>query len=333
MMTASRMMQTAELRYRAQFDEMSVPDYENLGPDDYRFITYLGYLSANIGASAAMLEDGQVLTELVPDEEDDGALFLGFGGAANTQVGNYMPIYVSLVTSIGEALNKLKGIDWWGRLTGQKAPGFIDEFANLSPDIFTEATRPSRLALAGKVLANIGMVVGAVVGAATLVMNIMQTFCGSGEDFACGSEKAFNIANIVIQSAGAAVQAVSIAVTAIQMAMKTLDAFKGAAAAMAAVGMVVGVGMTWVTFGLAIAGSDSPVVIKAAVAIAIVTTIWLIFIFAINFIPVVGQIISAILQLIDTLISLLTGFLANDQWSVARIITEFFYSVEELTTL
>lgn len=333
MMTPSRMMQVVELRYRDQFDEFSIPDCPNLLPEDFRFITYLAYVSANIGATVVMSEDGLPVTGITPDEQRIGDVFLGIGNAAWSQVGYYVPAYISIVTGLSDSLNKLRGMDWWGRLTNQKAPGFVDEFSHLSPDIFTEAVRPTRLQTASKVVGYVNIALGAVVGAATLIMNTLQLVCGSGEDFACGNEKAFKIAGDVINVACVAVQAVGIASMALQMATKSLDAFKGVAAGLAVVGTVIGIGMAWVTFGLAIAGSDSPVVIKAAVALVIVTTIWLIFLLVINVIPVVGQIISAILCLIDTLISLLTGFLCEEGWSVSRILVELFYSVEELTTL
>ena len=315
MMTPSRLMQVVELRYRGQYDDFFNPGYPDLVSDDYRFITYLSYLSAHAGLTVAMAQDGQILTAESPNESQIGEIALGILNATWAQEGYYLPSYMAIATGLGDSLSKLRSSDWFVRLTNQQAPGFIDEFAHLTPDIFAEAVRPSRLQIADKWMGRINMVFGAVVGAATLVMNVLQMACGSGEDFRCGNEKAFSIASSVMNVACAAAQAVSIAGTAVQMAAKTLQAFKGITVGLAVVGTVIGIGVAWVAFGLAIAGSDSPVVIKAAVALVIVTTIWLIFMFAINFIPVVGQIISAILCLIDTLVSLITGFIfGNDSW-------------------
>ena len=84
------------------------------------------------------------------------------------------------------------------------------------------------------------------------------------------------------------------------------------------IGAAVGIVMAWVSFGI-LAGTvknSDPVAWRVSLGMAIVTTIWLIVLACLNFIPLIGPIISAILAIIDYIIGLFTGLFTDPQWSI-----------------
>ncbi|MFO7696054.1 MAG: FG-GAP-like repeat-containing protein, partial [Anaerolineae bacterium] len=171
--------------------------------------------------------------------------------------------------------------------------------------------------------------------AASVVMGAINTACAANPNLTmCQNETALKAANIAVSSLAILAQAQCVASLIISAAKGTLEAASKAAIGAQAVGMVIGIAVTWVSFAFAVIGSHGdPIVWRVALGIAIVTTIWLIVLFALNFIPIVGQIISAILSLIDMIISLFTGLFTDEAWSVAKVVLNLFYDAKALTSL
>ncbi len=139
------------------------------------------------------------------------------------------------------------------------------------------------------------------------------------------AEGAYDLAKmlVAVRNGQAALSAPAVALG------KSATAAQKTGAALAIVGTVIGITFTWVAFGLsASALNDYPVAFNNALALAIVTTIYLVALLIISFLPF-GALVTAVIGLIDAILVLSTG----GNWSVARVITELFYSAEVLTEL
>ena len=111
------------------------------------------------------------------------------------------------------------------------------------------------------------------------------------------------------------------------------DGFGKAGAVFAVLGTGLAIGTAWAEFGLlSSSGAIQPgsPAYKLALAKAIGTTIWAIILLVLSFIPFgIGDLISAILGLIDTLISLISG----GELDLATVVVRFFYDIKVLTEL
>lgn len=98
-----------------------------------------------------------------------------------------------------------------------------------------------------------------------------------------------------------------------------------------AVGVVIAVGLIWVTFGLTTDFSN-PVAVKIAVATAIVATAFTILMFVISLNPV-GLVLTALFYLIDLIVYLATSGEFSLTDTIVNAITQFFYDVDVLTEI
>ena len=101
----------------------------------------------------------------------------------------------------------------------------------------------------------------------------------------------------------------------------------------AIVGTVISIALDWTVFGLIAAtnqgGYGYVPTEKAALAVAIVSTIWSLAVLAISFIPVFGEILAAVINLLDSIFLLAT----NGRYNLASALAAFFYDTEIETGL
>ena len=184
-----------------------------------------------------------------------------------------------------------------------------------------------------------------VVLAASIAAAIAQSVCDSEGNTSCTER--LTVANKAIGSFEAIVGSVSL-IAAFGGLQKTDfskaglknglldsvgDGFGKAGAAFAVIGTGLAIGTAWAEFGLlAKSGAIQPgsAAYKLALAKAIGSTIWAILILVLSFIPFgIGDLLSAIFGLIDTIIGLATG----GDLDLTTVIVTFFYNVKLLTTL
>ena len=309
----ARMLEIIEQRYASTYGTTLHDLYPNLQPDEARFVAYASYLWAYAGNLAGIVEDGRALKPEVPDEAQ---LALGRALTPEQEAAVQTAIdYTAIVTGVMSGLST--AVQW-----GQGIYDAIElrtGWANLS-----KIGRWRQGGLAGFGLAATG---------ATLIMGAIGTACAANNQLAvCRNEKALQGANIAVNTLSMLVQTASIVDMIAKAVTKSLEAMSKLGKAVGAVGMVIGIGVAWVQFGITVANAHDPVSWRVMLGWAIVTTIWLIVLFAINFIPLVGQIISAILSLIDSIIGFFTELFAGQRWDVAKIVLNLFYDAKNLTS-
>ena len=311
--TPARMLELVEQRWADRYETTLDASYPELQAEHVRFLGYTFYLWAYAGNSLSIEVDGQVLVPEVPDETT-AALNRALTPGVEIDDGlDYLALVTGLVEALGTSISWGQGIY---EVTGLKADW-------------------GKLSLGGKWREGLLAGFGLAATAASLVMGLINLACDANENLSgCQNAAALLGANIAVDALGIAVQAASLVVMIFKAINKTLDAISTAGKVMGVVGLVIGIGMTWASFGIAVATSGGdPIVWRVALGMAIVSTIWMIFLFALNFIPVVGQIISAILSIIDTILSLFTGLFGAEEWSLSKIILNLFYDAKTLTVI
>ena len=117
--------------------------------------------------------------------------------------------------------------------------------------------------------------------------------------------------------------------------LPAIDMAKGvggkAAGALAIVGFAIGVGflIAELVYTLQAVQGFSDLFLKEAIANFVGQLIWAIITLVLNFIPGIGQIISAILAFLDALVALITG----GESTLGKLIVQFFYDVKIGTEL
>lgn len=304
-------------RHAALLGELT-PDYPSLIAEDVHFATHLAYVSALAGSITPVRSDGAWLIPEGPVDEPTIAETLGLTARARRM--SVVPTYYLEVTGLAQRLNTVRAYtpDAWSQARqnpGTAGPEFyqaeLRDWLSSNPDLLTvfgigspgisfanwAVQQPNALASL-KEFYRVGMV---VVRALLLVRAIYQ------------------VANAIKFSGSASLAA--------------LHALEGVGrysrfSKMALVGMILGIGLAWLEFGLSYSAiKDNPAMLKLAIATAVFNTIFAVLLFVITFIPLVGPLISAILGIIDAILSLATG----GKWTLALVLMRFFYDVRTLT--
>jgi hypothetical protein len=314
--TPARMLELVEQRYKDAYVTALRDLYPDLDIDDLRFVAYSAYLWATSPSYAAIAVDGRYLVDELADEWQlavNRALDEELEGAVKTAM-DYFGLGTGLVSALGGA----SGIAW-----------ALDDYVSAVTD-FKGLSLKSAWTSTGASM----FVVASVTSS---IMAIINAVCKAGTDVAmCRNQEALKAANFVVNYFGILAQAQTVTSLIIDYAMGTLKALSKVALGAQAVGMVVGVAMAWTTFALALAfgGWQEPIVWRAALITAIVTTIYLIVVFALNFIPIIGQIITAIISLIDMILTFIFSLLGLDQFAgIVALIVNLFYSANVNTSL
>ena len=319
-MMPARMLEMVEARYHGVYgDSTTVLStlYPNLRSSDARFIAYTGYLWAYGGNLTVVSVDGQVVIPEVPDEA---------ASDLNTAIANEMAVtgldYVGLASSLPAEFS-----DAYGAIQGT-----VDIIATI-----LDRANLTRATIGGKITLS-GFAIAAAV--ASLIMNCLNTACAANPDLnMCGHETAFLVANLLVGTFVITMQVIAITVQIVSAVIdhiaKVVASVSASTVILGFIGAAVGIVMAWVAFGI-LAGTvknSDPAAFRVSLGMAIVTTIWLIFLACLNFIPLIGQIISGILAIIDYIIGLFTGLFTDSQWSISRILLELFYSAETRTSI
>ena len=171
---------------------------------------------------------------------------------------------------------------------------------------------------------------------ASLVMGIIGAICEANSELAiCRSALALDIANGVVQG----LNVLSNILQMIEVIQKAVEGtFKAAttiAMTIAAVGVIIAIAASWVGFILTcvFGGLSNPIVWRNALANAIMSTIWAIVMFVISCIPVIGQIIAAIMAVLDGLFALFTWLFGGIAQTISQALLSLFYLAEVCTNI
>ena len=316
--TAARMLELIEQRYKDNYSSAMRGMYPNLEEDDVRFIAYLTYLWATSPSYTPIMADGQALVDMAADEAQlatDRALTPEQENQVKTAV-DYVGMGTGIAASlasgassyVGWALNDAMGL-WndWAQLSGKGAAWNL-----------------------------VGVGLSAASTAASMVMGVLNAICSvSAESKMCRNEDAFKIANAVVQSLGIIGQVQATVDMIIKAVKGTLEPISKLGNVIMVIGVIISLTVTWVSFVLTVVfgGLSNPVLWRNALAEAIITTVYLIVMFIISCIPIIGQIIAAIMAIIDGLFALFTWLFADKTYSIATAILGLFYLAEVCTNV
>ncbi len=314
-MTPARMLEMVESRYHDAYASMLSTLYPNLQTQEARFIAYTGYLWAYGGLFNAISMDGQALAPGLADEQA-AALASVVDDAFATNGLNYIGLATNLPSVLSDTFN-----------TGQGIYQVIDV-------VLKRATLSSS-EIGGKITLS---AFGIAATLASIIMDSLSTVCATNPDLKmCAHETAFLVANLLVGTLNIGVQVVALAIQIAEAVIKELEGaireVDVAGCVTGIIGAAVGIAMVWVAFGIIAGKTSDPVAWRMSLASAIVTTVWLIVLAIINFIPVIGPIITAILGFIDYVLGLITNLFGKKQWSLAQVILEFFYSAATDTSV
>jgi hypothetical protein len=312
----ARVLELMEQRYKDMYDTALRDVYPNLTIDGVRFITYMAYLLAITPSVAPIAVDGQAL---VPEEADEAQLALARALPAEleAQAGTAMT-WFALSSGVASSMAGFYSITWT-----------VADLAKLVKDWKTSSAPSAAWDATG-----VGLFAAATI--ATAVMGVIMAICDADEDRPmCRNEQALFYANLGVQSLNIVYQVQNVIALAIGAVTKPAEqAASSAALGAQAVGAIVAIGLTWVSFILALTlGQGDPIAWRVALAEAIVTTVWLTMLFFLNMIPIIGQLIVAIFGLLDALLGLLSWLIGGAQINLAQLLTGMFYSAEVLTSL
>jgi hypothetical protein len=316
MVSAARMLELIEQRYAADYDTAMRALFPDLQSNHLRFVTYAAYLWAASPSYNPIAIDGRTIVAGLANEAElhaNRTLAPELEAQAGTAV-NYFGLGSGLFSAL------------FG--TGSGNVWSINDLITFGKE-FKSLNALSAFEGVGGGLFVVSTVTATVMGALLAV-------CASAPDLDMCTKgaDALKAANIAVSALGVISQAQTVVSLIIQYATNTLKEISNLVMTVQFVGMAVSVTMVWVSFALTLinGGLNDPVTWRMALALAIVTTIYLLVVFFLNFIPIVGQIITAILALIDAIfsfISLLTG----QSISVATIILAIFYGAKVLTNV
>ena len=202
----------------------------------------------------------------------------------------------------------------------------------------------------GKVGLGVGLGLMAGVAAAAVILSVV--LAAQSRDAVEIVGYVMNALNAVILLKGllcAVKDAIEAGMSGIKTAITTASEWtKNFSSKLAVIGLVIGIATTWAVLAVTLALSDlSRIETGYMVAGALADTVVLVIMFAIGFIPVVGAIIQCVIYLIDTLVSLICGFLSEEQqgstagtWLcgglegiVSNVLAWFFYDANLLVDI
>ena len=320
-MEAGDMLDVVEQRYSAHYADFATDSgFTHLDAGDMQYIGYLAYISAHAGASSDVTFDGKALIDGTSDAMELANTLLKLNDPTVTGANNVVNYYGRL-TGIDAALDRFQSTNAMqsAQEEGINNPAY-------RPDILRHTSTAQMWA--GKAAP---WSPSSVAGAIDLIHAVQHAQGAASGDSPWITDGAKHTAKVTVQVALVAKGAYAVGKLAYAWEAGKFSAFNltKVKVGLAAVGLVIGLAATWTQFGLIAASDPDPVTFNLALGLAIVNTIWLIFLFALNFIPVFGTLIAAILGLIDAIIGLVTG----GEWSIARIILNFFYDAANLTKL
>ncbi|MDT8305667.1 MAG: hypothetical protein RRC07_07000, partial [Anaerolineae bacterium] len=313
LITPSRMLELINARYAGVYASTLATLDPNLEARHAQFIAVTGYLWAYGGILASLAVDGQTLLPELPDE-DALALRHDIENALEGNSINYLALATGIVGGLKDSFGWGKDIFEviqipldWNKLIGQGKLG-------------------STAALAGLALA---------ASTASIVMGALNTACKTNPELPmCQNETAWFIADVAVKELAFVAQVVSSTVTITKFALHTLKGLDSVGKITGAIGLVIGIAATWITFAFTVWLTwGDPIAWRVGLASAIVSTVWMIVMFALNFIPVIGQLITAILSLIDAIISFFTWLFGAGDWNIAQAIVKLFYDAEATSSL
>ena len=120
------------------------------------------------------------------------------------------------------------------------------------------------------------------------------------------------------------------AAQATMVAAREVSTVSKGAKAMAVVGLIIDLAIVWTVFGLTLDHANgNPMIISVAIATVVVATIFAVALFVLSLFVPVGTVISAILGLIDAVLSIATG----GEWSITVVLVKLFFDVKLLTEI
>ncbi|MCJ7738447.1 MAG: right-handed parallel beta-helix repeat-containing protein, partial [Anaerolineae bacterium] len=318
--TPARMLELMEQRYRSTYDTALRDLYPGLETDHLRFMTYAAYLWATTNSYKAVSVDGEALVDELANETQlaiDRALDPTAEAESTTAVN-----YWAMGTGIAGVI--FSGIVSYAGWTVGDFTKFMREHAG-----DTSFTLSSAWDFFG-----VGLSVFCV--GAALIMGIIGAICSADSDLAiCRNALALDIANGVVQGLNILSNVLQM-IEVIQKAIEgTLKAATTIAMTVAAVGAIVSIAASWVGWILTCVygGLSNPVVWRNALANAIMSTIWAIVMLVISCIPVIGQIIAAIMAVLDGLFALFTWLFGGNAQTISQALLSLFYLAEVCTNI
>lgn len=311
--TPARMLELVNARYAGIYDTTLAELYPNLQAQHAQFIAVTGYLWTYAGSLAAVAVDGQ---RLLPALADEATLALR-RSMENALEGNSIN-YLAMATGIAQELGALYS---WGQ-------GIYDTVSDL-------VTRWGGMSKGGKISAVAMATLALAASTASLIMGALNTACATNPELRmCQNETAWMAANTAVKALALTAQVVATTVVVVKFALGKLDALTKSGKILGVIGLAVGIAVTWISFGFTVWLTwGDPIAWRVGLATAIVSTIWMIVLFALNFIPAIGQLIVAILSLIDAILSFFTGLFGKQEWSISKLILNLFYDAKVTSSL
>ena len=361
-MRPSRAIEVVEQRYTAQYPAIvnavlaEHPDWR-VTVDDVRMAAWVPYILYLAGDVRTMAVDGIDLTN--SDPEGTAALVLDSivsGTTTTTVLAQYVTELVEIGEGLYEAITAGTGTGAGGASGTTAGNGAAHGSGNSASQTGLFSQKFELVFGIGRAGFSVGK---GVVFAAVVSVAVAKIACGQTET--CNEtalravDATVGFINLSVQVLDAGLAIFNVVKTSIGVATAVPLQFTAFGAALGVVGIVIqviawgiGVGLLWATFAVSFSQlKDNPAQLRYQIALAVVTTLYLTLILALSvaatillLIPagvtqIIGaalMIVVAVLSAIDSAIALFSS-LAGEQWSLSRVITEFFYSVKVLTQL
>jgi parallel beta-helix repeat protein len=316
MVTAPRMLELIEQRYKHTYATDLRELYPELQTDDLRLIAFAAYMWATSPSYKAFALDGQLL---VPEYADEAqlALLRALSPEVVGDVTNALK-YAALSSGVVNALGAGAQVAW-GLDSLRTATNAWDNFGGA-------------LLAVSVVFATIMAIAKAICDNTSDCLNkdLLKGFVIAANSLAILAQ----LQCVVDLTIKVITKAVLEGFEAVWNAMQAITAVGKIGLATQVIGLVVSIGVSMVMFAMALAfGGGDPILWRVALATMVVTIVWGIILFIINFIPF-GPLINAILCLIDMLLGLIFNLLGLDQFAgIVQLLVGMFYSAEVVTTL
>jgi hypothetical protein len=326
--SASRMLELIEQRDKDTYEDAFLRElFPNLETNDLRLIAFTAYMWASRPAYSVIALDGQLM---VPEMADEAQLALqrSLPPDVKVQIKNIVD-YVGVLTGLAAAIGTGTNIAWAVSNLMDAVQG-----KNLSQVMNSVAWDGlgGTLLIVSAVFSTVMAIVANICSAtsACLHQNILKGF-----DIAA---KSLAILAQLFTTVDLAIKLVTrLAIVGVQgavNALKAVNAVTKIGLVMQVVGLIITVSISIFMFAMLVAhGGGSPIIWRVALATMIVTIVWTVFLFLLNFLPF-GTLIAAVLALIDMILGLIFGLLGLDQFGgIAQLIVGMFYSADVVTTL
>lgn len=316
MVTAPRMLELVEQRYKDNYTSDLRELYPDLETDDLRLIAFAAYMWATSPSYKGFALDGQLLVPELADEAQL-ALLRVLPLDVEKHVTNALK-YAALSSGVANALGAGAQVAW-GLDTIRTASNAWDNFGGAL--LAVSVVFATIMAIAKAICDNTS---------ACLNQDVLKGFIIAANSLAILAQ----LQCVIDLTIKVITKAVLVGFEAAKNAMKAITAVGKVGLATQVIGLVVSIGVSIAMFAMALAfGGSDPILWRVALATLIVTIVWGIILFIINFIPF-GALINAILCLIDMLLSFIFGLLGLDQFAgIVALIVGMFYSAEAVTSL